>query len=805
MASAEIQEPPAATTPLPRASAGGLLAVRLAGAAFASPCDLRSPAFEQLLEERGRLRGTLQDLRELLADEIFRAIPQTSDRTARRQLLAAKRAIHNDRPLEAPAPGVSAGLAALLARYGDLRSREEELFADGRAAVLREIRRQLRQVWDDPRFRLACRYASPDLVADIEGKGLPEAGELTSAERGVYAFLSRWMSKANPFHLFAEVAFPPSARIPVDGDHEVVLHAGDLLAHERRLLQRAGDPRRISLQLVPFQSLNGHLLFWVPAPAGFQLVSQDAGDPCLRATIDFFAQRRRHGMPAATVAEWREYVAGPLDAEGLSRAEESLAGWCRQGIVRRFLIADLDRFAPALQGIAPEHDESLARLQSLHLARLSTAELASASAAVPGLDPGLDPEGAAERSPVRYYVNSYRRLETAGFEAAAAELRPALADLKPFFSPRHNFDRYAFVIESYFLDYLAHRSERRALYLEILRHFLRHRQEIIRRYQPEIRLPEAELRRRQERSARLAGLAGRLDPGALRGLEPSSEGALPSLCFNGPMDFVERTFYVTNVFAGEGRFVSRYLLHRRREAAAPANDDGDLHVELAVPPEPNLNYVVPRYPAGCGFEARYAHRFERWVDPAEILIEREEDGIAYRDAVSGRRLRLHYRGFQLAHLLPAEYQLLLIGHADTFHNPFQPLPRPPGDGGGGRHDPGLFYGPVCLRRESWSLDHDFWRDLLAERDSLRLTARLRERVHARLKPEELWYYHGLGEASCKPRLLDLRNPLSALALQHAVAASPPGVAVTMSAMQPPPPHLYHRDGAPVVTELMIEV
>jgi hypothetical protein len=754
--------------------------VRLAGASFSSPYDLRSPAFERLLRDRGELRRHIADAREALLTALFLAIPKTADRTARRQLLDAKRRVYNSAnsaPVESAGLTVSADLAALFHHYQELQFREESLLDGAKTVVLGEIRQQIRRVWEGPKFRLACRYVSPDLAEDLEKNGFPDTGELTSVERGLYAFLSRWLSKANPFHLFAAVAFPPAAGIPMDGDHEIVLDATDLLAREQRLLDRVEDPRRLHIHLRPFQRLGRKLVFWVPGAEGFRLVSQEDGDLFLRVTIDFFAERRLRGAPTGTVADWQGYVAGRLGADRLSEAEESLKGWSLKGVMRKFLITDFDRFAPDLQGISAEIDESLARLQNLHLARLSTAEL----------------ERAVEKKPeMRYYVNSYGRLETTEFEAAAEELGPSLQALKPFFSQEHNFDRQDHVIRSYFLDYLAHRSSERAPYLEILRHFLRHHREITSRYQPEHQPLE-------ECSARLVGLTGHLSADELRALAPLPVGDLPNLCFNGPFDFVKRVFYITNIFAGEARFVARYLLHRRKEEQEPRipASDGELHVELAVPPEPNLNYVVRRFSVGCGFDARYAYRFERWIDPSEILVERAEDGIAYRDSRSGLRLRLHYRGFQLAHQLPAEYQLLLAGHADAFHNPF----RGPMATGENIHDPGLFCGPVCLRRENWTVGQDFWASLSGERDSLRFAAHLRDHVHGHLQPVDLWYYQG---AEHKPRFLDLRNPLSALAFRHK-AFSSAGAVLALSVMQPSPSHLYHHQGNPVVTELMIEV
>jgi len=765
MTPAELEQPTPGIHPPSDGGPVRLLAVRLAGGPFVPPFDLRAPSFERLLDERRERHLALAKLRETLVEALFRAVPTAPDQETRRRLLAAKRRIFNGLPLGSIDCPLPPDQLALLQRYGELTAQEEACFDGARDAILREIRTRLRAVWADRRFRLACRSVSPDLVEDLERKGLPAHGDLSSVERGLYAFASRWTSKANPFHLFAEVAFPPALGLAVDGDHEIVLEAADLLAIERRLLPRVRDPRRIHLSLSPFQRLDGNLIFWVPTRPGFRLVGRSAGDPALEATIDFFAeQRRRNGRPTGTLAAWLTAGAG---------TEESLAELCREGIVEPYLIVDLDRFAEPLRGIDTELDPELDRLGAHHLSRLSTAALEDACGAIP----------------TRFYVNSYRRLDLASFEAAAEEVAPTLRVLKPFFAQDHNFSRYSYVIGSYFLDYLAHLRRDQAPFLDVLRHFLRHHQEIVPRYQPEVHRTAAERGRLARQANTLRGLSGCHEVAALPNLEPTGADC-GNLCFNGPFDFVARIFYVSNIFAGAGRFAGRYMLHRRRWEEGCV-DDGDLHVELAVPPTSNLNYVVRRFPVGCGFESRYAHKYERWIDPSEILVVRDGAGVAYRDAVSGRRMRFHHSGFQLAPLLPAKYQLLLVGHADCFHNPFLRYDDE-------LYDPGLQVGPVCLRRESWRVGQDFWGDRAAERNSVRFAAYLWDLVRDRLAPADLWYYHRRdgGWEHYKPRFLDLRSPLSAHAFQREIAALPVGAFLSLSPMRPAPAR---------VTELMIEV
>jgi hypothetical protein len=229
---------------------------------------------------------------------------------------------------------------------------------------------------------------------------------------------------------------------------------------------------------------------------------------------------------------------------------------------------------------------------------------------------------------------------------------------------------------------------------------------------------------------------------------------------------------------------------------------------LAPPPQPNLNYLLPAFALGCGFESRYAHRYARWIDPAEIAIELTDEGrVAYRHAPSGARVRLHYRGFLLARHLPIEYQLLLADHADFFYNPFEGAELT-GDGRPLWYYPALTYRAICLRRERWHVRVGEVREQIWSTDIIHFAATLRGWIHERLRADtDAWYYRAWHSDTRKrkPRLLDLLNPLSADLFRRLIAGLGPDDVLLFTVMQPPIEHLWQRDGAPYVSELMIEV
>ncbi len=784
-----------------------LLAVRVAGAAFNGGFHLRSSEFGALLEERTKLRAELVDLRSRLTDALYKAVPEARDRAARRRLLAIKRAVFNRRPVAEPTSEIPAELRSPLRRYQRLQGQLRDLFTKRSPAVVAEYRCQIEALLRDERFGLACRYASPDLYEELERGGRVAGEDLTNLERGLYSYAARFVSKANPFHLFAAICFPPASGIETDGAHEIVLDTGLLLALERRLLTSTRDSRRVWMFLRTFVRQDEAFQFWVPSGNGFRVVSLPA-DELSNLVVDFFDHRHRwNRKPVGTREELHQFARSRLAPAQMDDVGRYVSALLRQGILVEYLMTDFNHFATSLSGIDPAYDAAVETLQRHHLARAAAADLRRVHTELEEAGKAIAPEGSTNT----YFVNSYRPLETADYETAAAGLFDDLDDLKPLFSVRHNFATNDYVIRAYLRDCLRHRGEKRLPFLDVLRHFLRHREAIIERYQPSSHRSAGERERRAAWGARLASLAGRLSRADLAELAavPWVPETAPDLCFNGPFDFVERIYYPTNVFAGGGRFASRYLLHRRHDTSGERpRSHGVIDVELAVAPQPNLNYVVRSFTTGCGFEARYSHRYERWIDPADVTIEEDGNGrVIYRQRSSGDQLRFYYGGFLLAQFLPAEYQLLLVGHADSFQNPFLGLESNPGDGHL-RHDAGLYYGSVCLRRECWGLSRTLLAEIPREDDLLRYAAVLRDWLHERLGVEEdEWYYRALGAGpkGYKPRLLDLRNPLGAADFRRLVAALPANAAVALSVMKPSPDHLFRHSGERYVTELMVEI
>ena len=72
-----------------------LLAVRMAGASFTGPYNLRSETFEQLAREYDALGLQITDLKDKLVQELYTSVPEAASAAERHALLQIRREVFN--------------------------------------------------------------------------------------------------------------------------------------------------------------------------------------------------------------------------------------------------------------------------------------------------------------------------------------------------------------------------------------------------------------------------------------------------------------------------------------------------------------------------------------------------------------------------------------------------------------------------------------------------------------------------------------------------------------------------------------
>lgn len=787
---------------------GKLMMVRKAGAAFSGAFKLRSATLKAILDSYTETGEELRRLQAMLVDDLYEAIPLAADQSERRQLLRIRRAIFNGKPVITTEDlNIAQPLRKDVFRYAALLEKRTALLESNRRTIFDELRSQLAAAVQEEEFRSILDYSCPWLISTYHRDGPGDYKDFSGGERGVYSYATKLFSKANPFYLFASVALPSTPVTVTDCQCEVILDTSLILALEKTLLPFVSDTNKRLVYIRSSYLMDNSFRFLVSK--GGQLTLFTIKDnPLLRHTIAYFKdQKRQH-----TVGGCVDYVHEGLPSTDRAEIEKYIAGLIRVGIIQEYLVKDFDNFSDDLLGQGSEHDEIIRSLQRLHLSCISKSEL-------PGIhkqisDIRFDHEVDLERLPEDlYYVNFYEQNSTLDHDRLAQRIYHDLQAIKPFFRVS-NFYNKSYLIHAFLLNYIKGHPQGRVPYVEALCAFLRGLNNVVERYRPSVYADEDEREKNSAWLRRLAGLTGHLSADELSLLlseAPAHRGGPASLCFNGSFDYMEGYYYLGNVLAGNGRFITRYSLHQGTRRYKTLQDDKEwLDVQLMPLLARNRSYVARVFPIGCGFEARFHHLFERWVDPSSILLEVRDGRVVYRDSDTGRLIRFHFLGFLLAPFLPPEYQLLLVDHEDFYPNPFEQttFEMETTEAGETKYIPPLYYGLVCLRRGQWVFARPALEAIFLQDDILTSTVRLRDFIHKCTQTgAEDWYFRVVnsGRGNTKPRYLDLTNPLSIHIFRRAINRMPPDALVSLTRMEPKQEHMYLKEQGGFLTEVMIEV
>lgn len=767
--------------------------------------NVSSPSLIQALQAYDDAGRELARIQQMLLDTLYRAIPCTSEQAERSILLQAKRDVFGKRPVRVVSPTLTNELIVqMLEAYHWALNARASVLSGNRDQIVREIKAALDQLAQEPRFSVAVDYSCPWLLRRHHRTKHAHLQDFSEQERSLHSYATKFFSKANPFYTFAAI-MPPEADPSESGCIEIIINLSIVMSLEEECLRSPSSSNRKRLYLRSYYEEANALFFVVPEASRLRVVRLQR-DAISAILISYFQSAGN----AATAGHFLRHFQQQLPQENQAFAQALLSRLVDAGIVVEYLVTDFRRFGRDLAGIVPEMDDKIELLDRHHLCFTSPERLATVHSELHGCELPR-----TEEEPNLYYVNSYCSVALEPLLPSIEEISKQLRSLAPLLTLRSNFSANAEVLRRYLTERLDEEPGKQLPLLRLAAEFLRNFNQNVSRHQV---LPRTDadgstgadfaalaMLENDISDSELCQLVNRMSPG-------KSEAG--GLCLNGPFDFDSEIFYLTNIFAGNGRAFARYFLGRPsvpQSYLSKHNAKDVLHVQIAVPLHQNRNFVAPMLTAGCGLEARYSHLFKTWIDPSDVVIELSAEGIRYLHQKSGMRLAFHFFGVILAHYLIAPYQLLLLEHADFYENPFE-WPASSSDlnfAGSVKHIPGLQYRSVGLRREQWLLHASEINRIVAQSEVLPATAELREMVHILTGVRsEYWFYKPLksGKGENRPRFLDLCSPLSILTLRKTLRALPPESVLSLTAMRPGPQSgmFSDRDG-PVATELMIEI
>lgn len=771
---------------------------------FYSEYNLSLPSLIRTLQAYDNAGRELAHIRESLLDALYRTIPSVSDAAERHMLLQIKRDIFQKRRCHADSLALRNNpILEMLGSYNCAWDARASILSGNREQIVREIRAALDRLVQEPLFSVAVDYSCPWLLRRYRKAREEHVEDFSEQDRSLHSYATKFFSKANPFYTFSAI-MPPEAGDSESSFSEIIINLSVVMSLERECLQAPSSFSRKRLYLCSYHEEEDALSFLVPDSTQLRIVRLQRDAAAI--LLSYF----QNVGNKATAEHFLGHLKEHLPQEG--QAEALLSRLVKSGIVVEYLVKDFRRFGRDLAGIVPELDNKIELLDRYHLYRTTSEQMATAHSE---LHRCKLPRTKAE--PNLYYVNSYCSADLGPYLPSIEKISEQLRCLAPLLTLKSNFSGNAGVLRRYLTERLEEEPGKQLPLLQATADFLRNFTENVSRHQAPVRsnagdstgadFPALAMLQGNISDSELRRLADRFSPGnTKRG----------GVCLNGPLDFERGMFYLTNIFAGNGRAFARYFLGHRSlpqsYLAKQNNKDVEvLDVQIEAPVHQNRNFVAPMFTAGCGLEARYSHLFETWIDPSDVLIELSPEGIRYRHAKSGVRLAFHFFGVILADSLIAPYQLLLLEHADFYENPFewQSLSFESGSTGPVQHVPGLQYRSVCLRREQWLFSASEVNRIVARPEALPALAELRDQVHALTGVRsEYWFYKifKAGKRENKPRFLDLCSPLSVLTLRKTLRSIPPGSVLSFTEMRPGPQSgMFFDQGGPVSTEVMIEI
>ncbi|MCX4834194.1 lantibiotic dehydratase family protein [Streptomyces sp. NBC_00006] len=159
-----------------------------------------------------RLEQAERDVRfaaDRCSEELYALIGETTEDTVRGQLIAARRAIHNDRPLRNTLPGIPS-VAEWCRATEDRRQVREEAARQYEPAADRE-RQRIADVLGDEHLRSSLALVSPEVYQESERYRAAVAGpgrlsaRSRKSERGLLQYVTRAMVRTSPLARFTAV------------------------------------------------------------------------------------------------------------------------------------------------------------------------------------------------------------------------------------------------------------------------------------------------------------------------------------------------------------------------------------------------------------------------------------------------------------------------------------------------------------------------------------------------------------------------------------------------------------------------
>lgn len=767
-----------------------LTAVREAAASFQSPYFIKSETFEKLIERRRNLTNRFEAVKNDLIERLFREIEKSSDDAVRRKMINIKRAVFNNKNLSPPADfALPEDIAENFAEYNEILFHLNNIFEPGE--FLKEIEEACKNLLKFDEFRSSLDYSCPHLSID-KLDSLKKFSDRLQAFSTIYSYALKHVVKTPPLHTYSKISIS-SAYGEIEKDSvETVINVELISGLEKSNLKKDDFRSNVRLLIASGWRVKD-LYFFLLIDECDVRVEKYVLTPALSRLIGIL---KNSGVLQEELYE----SLTDINREEIFSLVEKLKS---DGIVTETLIEDVENPFKNLISSETEKEDSLTRLWKNHGTITPESKFFQRHYEIIKDLKNLDVTTSRP-----YFAYNYGGNIEGSHKKTAGLFTSDLEKIGDILSISDTNYTQNLNLKSVIGKCFENRPNLRMSFPELISRVL---YKTIRREEIEGVADRIEKRFEAIESVKTAisGFSGTIDQTAVESLKkflPEKDFRRKPISVVGNVDFISPRFYLHNIFAGNSRFLTKYLIKREPLFKERENHLRRRDVEVVPAWDVPHHRVRQTYRTGFSFDPRCRTLFENFIDFEEIEAGWDDEPVFY-NRVSGEKLKFHYRGLALLRRLSLPYKILLSDHADFFDNIFD-LNPPRCDRKEIAERGAINFESLCLRRACVCAGADLLEPFILEKELLKGAFFFREFLKNECRVDSEFLYFRLvrnGEYVSMPRFLNLLHPLSWSILKKTIQNRVTADSIHFTRCEPLPSQMPEKDGENYFTEFMIEV
>jgi hypothetical protein len=772
-----------------------LTTVREASKSFQSPFYIKSLVFEELIRQHKSLTYKFEVIREKLLKGLFELIENTLDDSVRQKIINIKRSVYNKKELKRPLDiNIPKIIDFDLNVYTKKLEELKYIFATD--DIKKEIEHVFGELLELEEFRVALNYSCPHLsISKI--KSYNKLSDWLQAYSTLYSYALKHVTKTPPLFTYSKISLSEKYGVIAESSIETVLNVELISEIEKSFLKTLDFNLNIRLLLAPVWQVN-NLYFFLLIDECDVRIKKYQTTPLLAKLIYVFKN-----SAAKDSSILQKDIYDLLSDINHREATELIENLKRDEIVTETLIEDVENPIESLVYQQKEKNKALEELWKCHGEIVNLSQFYSGHRKINASIINLDIKISRPYFAYNYggHINPIHQHISRNFVSDLSEIKEIMMINDTNYTQNLH-------LKMTIQECFEQKPNTRMLFPELISRVL---YKTLQQEKDAAPLIETEERFKIIKSVKdkISTLSGIIQNSHLDFLKkdlPKDIYQGKSISFVGNVDFSSPRFYIHNIFEGNSRFSTKYLIKEDTLFKQTETDADFLDVEIIPVWNIPQHRVRKSYQIGFSFDARCRTLFQNFVNFDEIEVGWEEKPLFYHTK-TGKRLNFHYRGLALLRRLSIPYKILLSDHIDFFNNIFDDKPPECSREQIVLRDE-VKFGSLCLRRSCVCVGVELLKLILLEKEWLKAAFLFRKflKYECQIESDELYFrLVKEGDYVSTPRYLNLLHPLSWNILKRSIKNLLAVDYIHFTKCEPVPSKMQNIQGSNYFTEFIIEV